>query len=250
MDPASTGPVARAWIGTSGWQYRHWAGRFYPRRLPVSKWLAYYAERFDTVELNNPFYRQPSRETFARWRAAVPPSFVYAVKLNRYLTHIRRLAVPADSMELAYGSMAGLGPKCGAVLVQLPPRLPFDGERADTFFAAVARRRRRHALEPRHRSWLAPEALELLRRRRVALCLVDTPNFPLVEDVTADFVYVRFHGPEERYASNYTDALLRPWAERLRAWLQRGLDVFAYFNNDYPYHAPYNAMRLRELVGD
>jgi uncharacterized protein YecE (DUF72 family) len=241
--------VAEVRIGTSGWQYRHWSGPFYPKGLPSSRWLAHYAERFDTVELNNPFYRQPSRETFERWREAVPPDFLYAVKLNRYLTHIKRLAVPPESTELAYSTMAGLGRKCGAVLVQLPPRFRFDRERTASFFAAVGPRRMRHALEPRHASWLEADALEVLRREGVALCLVDTPNFPTVDHVTADFVYVRFHGPEERYASNYTDELLRPWAERIGEWRRRGLDVFAYFNNDFPHHAPFNALRLRELVG-
>lgn len=236
-------------IGTSGYVYPHWRGHFYPKELPQRRWLEHYAERFDTVELNNPFYRQPSREAFVRWRRAVPDDFRYAVKLNRFLTHIKRLRIPEDSMERAYGTMAGLGKKCAVVLVQLPPRMKFDAERADAFFRAVARRRRRHAIEPRDATWFTEEALALLRRRKVALCIVDTPKYPTADAVTADFVYVRFHGPEKLYSSNYTEAMLRRWAERIAAWRDRGLDVYGYFNNDVPDYAPRNAARLRELLG-
>lgn len=240
--------AGRARIGTSGWVYPHWKGRFYPPGLPQTKWLAYYAERFDTVELNNPFYRQPERSTFEKWRRAVPPDFTYSVKLNRFVTHIKRLAVGRDSVERSYGTLAGLGPQAGVVLVQLPPKMPFDRARADRFFQLVARRRRRHALEPRDPSWLTDEAIVFLRERNVALCLIDNPRWPTRDVVTADFVYVRFHGPRELYASNYDEELLVHWADRIKVWLASGLDVFGYFNNDVPAYAPDNALRLRELI--
>jgi uncharacterized protein YecE (DUF72 family) len=224
------------------------AGRFYPRELPRAKWLAYYAERFDTVELNNSFYRQPERAAFAKWRSAVPADFAYAVKLNRYITHIKRLNIERESVERSYGTLAGLGPKAGPVLVQLPPKMKFDPVRAARFFALVARRRRRHALEPRDPSWLTDEAISFLRERNVALCLIDNPRWPTRDVVTADFVYLRFHGPKELYASNYDDGLLAQWAARIRTWLADGLDVFGYFNNDVPDYAPFNALRLRELI--
>ena len=236
-------------IGTSGWQYAHWKGRFYPSDLPTSRWLAYYAERFDTVELNNPFYGQPERRTFVRWRDAVPDGFVYAVKLNRFITHVKRLRIERESVERSYGTLAGLGPKAAVVLVQLPPRMKYDEERAERFFRLVAPRRRRHALEPRDASWFTDEALTFLRRRNVALVIGETPHWPTHTAVTADFVYLRFHGPGKRYASAYDDATLREWAERIRAWRGDGLDVFAYFNNDELGYAPKNALRLRELAG-
>ena len=235
-------------VGTSGWQYKHWKGRFYPKALPTSKWLDYYAGYFDTVELNNPFYRQPERKTFEKWRRAVPDGFVYAVKLNRFITHIKRLNVERDSIERSYGTMAGLGPKLAAVLVQLPPRMKFDEERADRFFSLVAPRRRRHALEPRDASWFTEDALAFLRRRRVALVIGETPHWPTHVAVTADFVYLRFHGPERRYGSDYSDDALRQWADRIRVWRGEGRDVFAYFNNDEMGYAPKNALRLRELA--
>ena len=235
-------------VGTSGWQYKHWKGRFYPKDLPTAKWLEYYARHFDTVELNNPFYRQPERKTFEKWRRAVPDDFVYAVKLNRFITHIKRLGVERDSIERSYGTMTGLGPKLAVVLVQLPPRMKFDEDRADRFFSLVAPRRRRHALEPRDASWFTDEALTFLRWRNVALVIGETPHWPTHTAVTADFVYLRLHGPGKRYASAYDDATLREWAERIRAWRGDGLDVFAYFNNDELGYAPKNALRLRELA--
>ena len=125
-------------VGTSGWQYKHWKGRFYPKDLPTARWLEYYTRIFDTVELNNPFYRQPERKTFEKWRRSVPDDFVYAVKLNRFITHIKRLNIERDSVERSYGTLAGLGPKAAVVLVQLPPRMKFDQARAERFFKMVA----------------------------------------------------------------------------------------------------------------
>lgn len=236
-------------IGTSGFVYKHWRERFYPQELPATRWLEHYASYFDTVELNNPFYRQPSLAQFQRWRRVVPDGFAYAVKLNRFLTHIKRLSVDAPTVARSYDTVAGLGPKLAAMLVQMPPRAKFDPERFERFMRAVARRRRRHAIEPRDPSWLTDAALEALRRHRVALCLIDTPRWPTRIDVTADFVYVRFHGPGRLYAGTYDDAALRVWADRIREWRDRGLDVLAYFNNDERAYAVYDALRLRELVG-
>ena len=236
-------------IGTSGWVYKHWRGLFYPADLPATRWLEFYSARFDTVELNNSFYRQPSLEQFERWRHAVPEGFAYAVKLNRFITHIKRLAVDAPTIARSYDTVAGLGPALAAILVQLPPRMRFDSDRLDTFTSAVARRRRRHALEPRDATWLTDTALESLRDHGVALCVSDTPRWPTRLAVTADLVYLRFHGPGRLYASPYDDGLLADWAERIRAWRDDGLDVLAYFNNDARAYAPRDALRLRELIG-
>jgi uncharacterized protein YecE (DUF72 family) len=241
---------ARVRIGTSGWVYPHWTGVFYPKGLPRSDWLAFYAQRFDTVELNNSFYRQPTLEQFVRWRRAVPAGFAYAVKSNRFITHIKRLAVDAPTIARSYDAVAGLGPALAAILVQLPPRFVFDAERLERFCAAVARRRRRHAIEPRDASWLAEPSLAQLRARNIALCITDTPRWPTRLAVTADFVYLRFHGPGRLYSSPYDDDGLRAWAARIRAWRDEGRDVLAYFNNDVSGYAPRDATRLRELVGE
>lgn len=242
--------MARAWIGTSGWVYPHWRGRFYPAKLPQSRWLEHYATIFDTVELNNPFYRQPARETFEKWGRAVPEDFRYSVKLNRWITHFKRLRIEPESVERSYGTMAGLGQKLGIVLAQLPPRMKFDAERFEDYFRMVSRRRRRHALEPRDEAWFTDEALAALHKRNVALCIQDSAKWKTRHDaVTADFVYLRFHGPEALYGSGYSDRQLRVWAGRIRDWVDRGLDVWAYFNNDVPDHAPRDAQRLREMIG-
>ena len=241
--------AGRVRIGTSGWVYKHWRGRFYPEDLPSARWLEFYAARFDTVELNNPFYRQPSLAQFERWRRAVPAGFAYAVKLNRFITHIKRLDVDAATVARSYDTVAGLGPALAAILVQLPPGSKFDRERLDHFMRAVARRRRRHALEPRDASWLTDDALAALRAHGVALCITDTPRWPSRVAVTAGFIYLRFHGPGRLYASAYDDDQLRGWAARIRAWRDEGRDVLAYFNNDERAYAPRDALRLRELVG-
>lgn len=240
--------MAHVYVGTSGWQYDHWRERFYPKELPKARWFAHYAQHFDTVELNSPFYRLPSRETFAKWHRQAPRGFAYAVKLNRFITHIQRLKTTAESIRRFYEALAGLGPKGEVVLVQLPPNLKYDPEVADAFFAKIARRRRRHALEPRHDSWLTDEALAHLRRRKVALCIVDAPRWPTRDAVTTTFTYLRFHGRESLYASNYQDDVLREYAERIREWRRKGVDVYAYFNNDANAYAVRNALRLRELA--
>ncbi len=204
--------------------------------------------RLDTVELNNPFYRQPEKKTFDKWRRSVPGDFAYAVKLNRFITHIKRLNIERDSVERSYGTLAGLGPKAAVVLVQLPPRMKFNDERAERFFKMVAPRRRRHAIEPRDASWFAEDALAFLRRRNIALVIGDTPRWPTRIAVTSDLVYLRFHGPERLYASEYSDDALREWAGRIKGWRAEGRDVFVYFNNDEMGYAPKNAVRLRELA--
>ena len=236
-------------IGTSGWVYPHWRERFYPKGLPQSRWLEHYAELFDTVELNNPFYRQPERATFERWRRAVPDTFVYSVKLNRFLTHMKRLNVDSAMVARSYDTMGGLGAKAAVVLVQLPARFHVDVERVARFFAAVAPWRKRHALEPRDASWLSDDAIAALRERGIALCVIDAPKWPTRGAVTADFVYLRFHGQTRLYGSSYDDVALKAWAERIRAWRDANLDVYAYFNNDEAAYAPRDALRLRELVG-
>jgi uncharacterized protein YecE (DUF72 family) len=216
--------------------------------MQTAKWLEYYARWFDTVELNNPFYRQPAKSTFEKWRRAVPDDFVYAVKLNRFITHLKRLNVERSSIERSYGTMTGLGPKAAVVLVQLPPRMKYDEGRAERFFRMVAHRRRRHALEPRDASWFSDDALAFMRRRRIALVIGETAHWPTHLAVTAGFVYLRFHGPTRRYGSSYDDDALRHWAERIKGWRALGRDVFAYFNNDEMGYAPQNALRLRELA--
>ena len=239
----------RVLIGTSGYVYRDWRGRFYPRTLAAREWLAFYAARFPTVELNSPFYRLPRAATFRAWAAAVPEDFVFAVKASRFLTHIKRLREPGPPLTLFMQRARGLGAARGPVLFQLPERFHLDVERLDAFLAALARRRiRRAVLEVRHASWLIDSVFERLGRANVALCLHDWKEQPVTGPVTADFVYVRRHGTRRRYGGSYSDRLLRADARRVEGWAAEGRDVYVYFNNDGRAAAVRNALRLTELV--
>ncbi len=246
--------AGRLFLGTSGYVYSHWRRRFYPRGLPARAWLAYYAERFTTVELNNPFYRLPTTEMFAAWRAAVPAGFVFAVKASRFLTHLKRLREPEDPLRLLLERARRLGPTLGPVLFQLPGNFQLKVERLDGFLQALARQRLvrplRAVLEIRHASWLVPEVIERLRRAGVALCLTDWRETPVRDVLTADFVYVRRHGARRRYGGPYPEASLREDARDIRRWLRQGRHVYVYFNNDGLAHAVRDAERLRAMIGE
>jgi uncharacterized protein YecE (DUF72 family) len=233
-------------IGCSGWQYRHWRGDFYPAELPQSRWLEYYAERFDTVEINNSFYRLPEAATFRSWKSRAPRGFVYAVKASRFLTHMKKLKDPDDPLRLFFSRADHLGRTLGPVLYQLPPHWPVNIERLETFLRALPRRRR-HAIEFREPTWYSDDVLALLERHRVALCLHDMPGSASGQHAIGPFVYVRFHGTS-RYSGSYSDPALARWADWMAARLREGRAVYAYFNNDVGGHAPRDATRLREMI--
>ena len=233
-------------IGCPGWQHRHWKGDFYPADLPQTRWLEYYAARFDTVEINNSFYRLPESTTFAAWGRRVPRGFLYAVKASRYLTHMKKLKDPADPLERFFSRATHLGAAFGPVLYQLPPRWPFDRDRLETFVKALPRIRR-HAIEFRDPSWYGDASLDLLRRHRVTLCLHDMAGSASPRIAIGPFVYVRFHGTQ-KYGGRYGDDALDDWAEWLAMRAREGLRVYAYFNNDTGGHAPRDAARLRSAI--
>jgi uncharacterized protein YecE (DUF72 family) len=219
-------------VGTSGWQYRHWRGAFYPAGVPQRRWLEFYAGRFATVENNGAFYRLPARETFEQWRARTPDGFVMTVKASRYLTHNRRLRDPADPVRRMLDAFAGLDGKLGPVLIQLPPGLRADPELLDRalgrFPPAV-----RVAVEPRHPSWWTDQVRDVLLARGAALCWADRAGEPVTPLWrTADWGYLRFHEGTADPWPRYTGRSLREWAERVAsAWPGPG-PVYAYFNND------------------
>jgi uncharacterized protein YecE (DUF72 family) len=233
-------------IGCSGWQYKHWRGDFYPATLPPARWLEYYAERFDTVEINNSFYRLPQAETFAEWRRRVPTSFVYAVKASRYLTHMKKLKEPGPPIALFFSRARRLGRRLGPVLYQLPPRWPRNLERLEAFLQALPKRAS-HAIEFRDPSWYGEDTETLLTRYRVAMCLHDMAGSATDRRLIGPFAYIRFHGPQ-RYSGRYPDDLLDEWAEWCAGVHRRGVPVYAYFNNDTGGHAPRDAVRLRERL--
>ena len=232
-------------IGCSGWQYRHWQGSFYPTALSAAGWLEYYATHFDTVEINNSFYRLPQAETFAEWRRRVPQSFIYALKASRYLTHLKKLKEPGPPVALFFSRARALGRRLGPVLYQLPPRWPRNLERLETFLRILPRRRL-HAIEFRDPSWYCDETFELLDRYKAALCLHDMVRFATGRRLVGPFVYVRFHGPQP-YTGRYSDQTLEAWAEWCAGCHHQGMPVYAYFNNDARGDAPRDALRLRRL---
>ena len=239
-------------IGCSGWNYDHWRhGVFYPERCPASRWLRYYAQFFDTVELNSTFYRLPRTTAVARWVAESPPGFVFAVKVSRYVTHVKRLLETEQHLPLLLERIAPLSrsPKLGPLLWQLPPTFRRDDERLAAALDAFPRELR-HALEFRHESWFRPDVMALLRERNVALVIADRPEIAgfQTHELTADFAFVRFHWGARGGGGNYAGSELDEWAERIRTWGERG-DVFAYFNNDWEGYAPRNALGLMRRLG-
>ena len=265
-------------VGISGWTYAPWRGVFYPPGLPRRRELAYAAEHLGTVELNGSFYSLQRPSSYLSWAEQTPPDFVFAVKGPRFVTHMKKLAgVETPFANFLANGLLALGPKLGPLLWQLPPTLGFDPARTETFLAmlptttaAAARlaqahddrvtdrcwtttdadRPIRHAMEVRHPSFLAPRFLDLLRTYGVAAVVADSAGrFPVLDTVTADFVYVRLHGAEELYVSGYTDEALEAWAIRVRGWADQGLDVLVYFDNDVKVRAPVDAMNLATRLG-
>ncbi|MFF0012145.1 DUF72 domain-containing protein [Streptomyces sp. NPDC005374] len=235
-------------VGTSGWQYKDWRDVLYPAGVPVRLWLEEYAAHFSTVEINNAFYRLPTRENFETWRDRLPQGFVVAVKASRYLTHIKRLKDPEEPVERLMSHAEGLGSRLGPVLLQLPPTL-----RADTALLDGCLRcfppRTRVAVEPRHDSWWTPEVRKVLEARGAALCWADVrarPVTPLWR--TADWGYVRFHEGRAQAWPHYGRRSLETWAERIGETWSGDQDVYAYFNNDPNGAAVRNATMFGSLA--
>ena len=240
----------RVWIGTSGWSYRHWRGVFYPKEVKPAGFLEYYTRHFDCVELNASFYRLPKKETVAGWVQRTPGYFRFAAKLHRLVTHQKKLHLVEEALAAYFSVMEALKPRLGPILIQLPPSLSFDAERVDRFLRLLTTDygSYRYALEARHNSWMNEEALTLLKRYAISWTIAHSDRFPYLEAVTAPWVYLRFHGPGRLYASNYTDEMLAPFADRIARWVQQGHTVWAFFNNDVGGHAVRNALTLRRMV--
>jgi uncharacterized protein YecE (DUF72 family) len=235
----------RTFIGTSGWDYRHWKGVFYPEGCPRTRWLDHYSRTFSTVEVNATFYHRIRQNTYLKWHSSTPEGFLWAVKASRFITHIRRLQGVEDSLDIFFSDVSTLGEKLGPLLFQFPPSLEFDGKTLEVFLGLLPAGGR-YAVEARHPSWTGQDTLSMLREHNIAWCIADTAGrFPYLEAVTADYVYIRLHGSRKLYASEYTEGELRAWAHRIRSWER---DAYVYFDNDFMGYAPKNALRLRELL--
>lgn len=216
-------------VGTSGWQYKDWRGRFYPEGVPQRLWLEHYAGHFGVVEVNNAFYRLPERATFEQWRERTPDGFRFAVKMSRYLTHVKRLREPAEPVARFLDRARGLGDKLGPVLLQLPPTLKADLGALDATLTRFPEGIQ-VVVEPRHKTWFTDECRELLRKRGVALCWADRLGRPVTPLwVTADFAYLRMHEGRAQPKPRYGRAALKTWARRLEG-VREG---FVFFNNDH-----------------
>ncbi len=234
-------------IGTSGWVYNHWRGVFYPEELRQRDWFQYYAREFDTVEINNSFYRLPSDLAFDAWREQAPPRFLYAVKASRFLTHMKKLLDPEEPLKTFFERASHLGPTLGPVLYQLPPHWHVNLARFEHFLAALPKGYT-HVVEFRDQSWVVEPVFQLMEQRHVAHCLHDMRPLNIPIRITAPPIYIRFHGDAE-HAGSYPKNTLETWAARISEWHRSDLPVFAYFNNDPHGYAVENALSLKALLG-
>ena len=239
--------MAKHYVGCSGWHYEHWRGLYYPQESPKAEWLSFYAQRFDTVELNNSFYRLPSENAVATWQSSTPDNFVFAVKVSRFITHVKRLRNLDSAVENFVSRADLLKGKLGPLLYQLPPSMKRNDELLQDFLSALPSRYQ-HVVEFRDESWIDEKVFDILRRHNVGLCVFDMPGLccPLV--ATSDFVYIRFHGSQGLYSSRYSDQELAEWADRIAGLGQRIKASYSYFNNDAEAFAVENAIKLKNLL--
>ncbi|HBE45298.1 MAG TPA: DUF72 domain-containing protein [Deltaproteobacteria bacterium] len=234
----------RYFIGTSGWQYFHWTGIFYPPHIKSKEWLSFYSQFFNTVETNVTFYRNIRPSTCRKWFETVPSDFLFSVKMSRFITHIKRLRIDEHSIKLFNNSMEPLNHKLGVILIQLPPGLIFDKPLMNDFLSLLDKRYR-YTIEARNKTFIDDDLFSLLTELNIAWCIADSAGrFPYHEATTADFVYIRLHGKEKLYASSYRDDELKIWINKIRAWDR---DAFVYFDNDFMGYAVRNALSLKQL---
>jgi uncharacterized protein YecE (DUF72 family) len=234
-------------MGTSGWYYKHWRGRFYGDELAPIDMLPFYAGQFDTVEINNTFYALPSLETAQKWREKTPPGFVFAIKASRFLTHLKRLLDTGEGLRKFFEIIESLGEKAGPILFQLPPRWRANADRLSNFISALPTNYR-YAFEFRDPSWFSPVIYDILRNRNIALCITNRKDEDSPAELTADFTYIRFHGGAPSTHGKYESATLSRWASTIDDWRSRLDAIYVYFNNDWEGFAIENATELRGLV--
>ena len=239
--------MARILSGTSGWMYAGWRDHLY-RDTPMRRWLEVASRTFQTLEINGSFYTQITPATYERFRNETPAGFRFAVKGHRFVTHYKRLRDCGDSVARLRDQASHLDEKLAAIVWQLPSNFQKNLARLDDFTRALEQWPGRHALELRHPSWFVPDVADRLRQAGLGVCLGDAPDFPMWREITADFVYVRLHGHTRKYASSYSGASLKRWADDAERWRARGHDVFVYFDNDAEGHAVRNAVAFARLT--
>jgi uncharacterized protein YecE (DUF72 family) len=239
--------MARAWVGVSGWQYPDFTERFYPKNLEPSEQLSYYARYFQTVEINSTFYQLPKVKTVGHWYDQVSDDFIFAVKANRYITHMKNLLEPEETLPEFYKRVSLFKEKAGPILFQLPPHWKVNVDRLRNFLS-VLKHDYRYTLELRNKTWLTEDVYSLLRRYNIAFCMYDFNYRQSPFLITADFVYIRLHGPGRAYNDPYDLELLGRWADRIEGWVRSGKDVYCYFDNTHRGYAWENAQTLLALL--
>jgi uncharacterized protein YecE (DUF72 family) len=235
-------------IGTSGWHYHHWIGTFYPETLKANEQLDYYLIFFDTVEINNSFYRLPSCDTFTKWNENTPETFQFSVKASRYITHMKKLKDAGDSINLLLNNVSCLNKKLGPILFQLPPAWKLNLDRFEEFLNELPGDQL-FVFEFREPSWYSERVYELLAKHNCAFCIYELGGHLSPVITTANFSYVRLHGPGNKYQGSYTPEALQQWANQLLRWSDEGKDSYVYFDNDQLGFAAFNALALKEMVG-
>jgi len=242
---------AKLFVGTSGFSYSHWEnGVFYPKGLPKAKQLEYFSEQFSTVELNSSFYGLPKDKTFTNWRERTPEDFTFAVKVSRFITHVKKLSQCKDSWKIFLERASHLGPKLGPFLFQFPSIWRKNLERLEKFILMIKKNnsKLRFAFEFRHPSWFSPEVYRFFRKyENLSICIIDSPKWPSVNEITGNFVYFRMHGRKILYGSDYSEKEIKRLAEKIKGYLNNKLDVYCYFNNDACGFAVKNAKKLLEF---
>jgi len=245
--------VMSVYVGTSGWIYSHWKGKFYPEKLKRQKELEFYSQHFNTVELNASFYRLPLEKTFSNWYLRTPKDFIFSVKVSRFITHVKRFKEVQDSWSLFLRRALNLKEKLGPLLFQLPPSFHNNQEnflRIKNFLKQAKEKQLKFAIEFRHSSWFDVRVYRLLKNYKVAWVISDSSYWPKEEKITADFGYVRFHGPSNLFASRYSLAEMKRWGQKIKNWIRREnlKNFFVYFNNDSNAYAVENAFELKKIL--
>ena len=235
-------------IGTSGWMYKHWKGKFYPEDIAFSKFLDFYAQQFNTVEVNGTFYKLPETKTFQKWYEETPDNFLFSIKANRYLTHMKKLKNAEDSLKLFLERVAALKSKLGPILFQLPPSWNCNYDRLHKFVNLLPEKLK-YCFEFRNPTWINNDVIELLKQFNIAFCIYDLAGYSTEKIVTADFIYIRLHGAgEEAYIGNYDTKALTNWSSFIVDQAKKGKEIYCYFDNDLNAYAPQNAMALRQII--
>jgi uncharacterized protein YecE (DUF72 family) len=239
--------VEKFLIGISGWQYPDFSERFYPDGMDKGDQLSYYAKNFPTVEINNTFYQLPQKETIKKWLDQTPDDFVFAIKASRYITHMKNLLEPEETLPNFFDRISQFDKKCGPILFQLPPHWQINLERLENFLDHLPENYR-YAFELRNETWFKDETYELLRQHNAAFCIYDFDFRQSPRITTSDLVYIRLHGPGKAYQDPYSEEVLKDWRNRIRAWVNNDKQVYCFFDNTYQGHAWKNAKELISLL--